>query len=250
MSNLFRTDLALELEKGEILEKNGDINISVVKLDSEKAKKYNKAEGKYTSIESMAISNGEYNLYDRLGESVSKVLRSYFKSKTGQTILVVGLGNADMTADALGPLTVSHLRIGDKIKAILPSVMGKTGIESFEIIKGVCDVIKPDLVIAIDSLSAGNVDRVCNVVQFSNSGITPGSGVANHRMTISKDTLGVEVISIGVPLVVYASVIASNAGGSGGSAYLNSLVVTPKDIDLLVRDCSMIIASGINSAYS
>ena len=249
MDKFIRTDIASELIKSRFSGGDDICRVSTLRLSGEQAKRYNKAEGKYTTIETHAISDGDVLRYGRISDEVAKILLTYCKRP--ESVLVAGLGNADMTADALGSLTVSTINTSAKrLRALRAGVMGETGIESFDIIKGVCDRIKPSVVIVIDSLAAASTERVCNVIQFSDGGITPGSGVANHRKTISEETLGVKVISVGIPLVVHASTIIGEANGESGSAYINSLIVTPKDIDILVRECAHILSSGINSAYA
>ena len=252
MRNNLRTDLAAELVKATVSSSDDICTVSVLRLDAEQAKRYRKAPGKYTTIETRAVSDGIQSAYGRLSGAVARTLTSYCARP--ETVLVAGLGNEGMTADALGALTADGVNVsGSRLRTVKAGVMGATGVESFDVIKGVTDRIQPSLVIVVDSLAAASVERVCNVVQFSDGGITPGSGVSNHRKTLSKETLGVPVISVGVPLVVYASTIINEMCGgrceNNESDYVRSLIVTPKDIDILVRDCAKIISDGINAAY-
>jgi len=178
-----------------------------------------------------------------------------------KNVLVVGLGNPNLTADGLGNATVKrllitrhispHIKKLPSISAILPNVLGVTGIESFDVIKGVVDRIQPDLVLAVDSLASATVGRIGAAFQICSGGITPGSGVSNHRERLSVQTLGVDVISIGVPLVVYATTIIEEVLNTTKeySQEISSLIVTPKEIDILVEECSKIISSAINLAY-
>ena len=214
-----------------------------------------------------------------------------------KTALVVGLGNWQVTPDALGPkvtekiMVTRHLQtvmpeaIDDSVRpvcSIAPGVLGITGIETVEIIKGVVEKIKPDLVICIDALAARRVERVNTTIQIGDTGISPGAGVGNNRKQINEENLGVKVIAIGVPTVVDAVTIANDTidlvvdsliknSSSGTDFYkmLKSLdknekeklikevisskanidmIVTPKDIDLIINSLSKIIANGINMA--
>ena len=126
---------------------------------------------------------------------------------------------------------------------VTPGVPGITGIESFDVVKGVCDEVRPTLVIAVDSLAAASAARLGTVIQLCDAGITPGSGVSNHKRRLSRDTLGVQVIGLGVPLVVYASTLVRDAGGDEGR--FGSLIVTPKEVDVYVADAAEIIADAI-----
>ena len=137
-----------------------------------------------------------------------------------------------------------NIDVSGRGKILCPSVSGLTGIESFDIIKGVVDRIKPAVVIAIDSLAAASTERVGRIIQFSNAGITPGSGVSNHRTRLSEDTLGVKVISIGVPLVVHATTIIKEANGD--TKGFENLIVTPKEVDAIVADSAKVLANAIN----
>ena len=234
-----RTDLALEANEMHREQKKFDIEgvkvierieegvkITTVKVLNEIAEKtLGKSKGDYITIDIP-----EFTVYDgKLMESVSNVfgkfLKDMLKVKNDDLVLVVGLGNKSVTPDALGPKVVEklmitrHLRdvmpdvIDDSIvsvSAIAPGVLGITGIETLEIIKSLVDKIKPQLVICIDALAARKTQRVNRTIQISDTGISPGSGVHNHRKSITYDTLGVKVVSIGVPTVVDASTIAND----------------------------------------
>jgi spore protease len=187
-------------------------------------------------------------------------------------ILVIGLGNRGMTADALGPRVVDRIKVDGEdgsLSAFTPSVKGLTGLEPYDVVKGVSDRIKPDVIIAIDTLASRKVKRISSAFQISNRGINPGSGVGNTRAAINSETVGVPVIVIGVPLVVYAKTLARDVL----SDFLDNparyelperaaetirrsldykpsdLVVTPKDIDLIVDAAADIIAGCINQAF-
>lgn len=223
-----RTDLILEsLNSKEYLttEKNDNITISRVIVDKENKDIIEKKEGSYITIEFLDITNYE----DR--EKVGKCLENEIKKileinniNSNDEGLIIGLGNNKSTADALGPKTIENILVTRhlfllnvnvkkgmrKVSAMIPGVMGNTGIETTDIIVSVIDKIKPKFIIVIDSLCASSVERLNKTIQISDAGIHPGSGVGNHRKEISKDTLGIPVIAIGVPTVVDASTIVND----------------------------------------
>jgi len=266
---MIRSDMAVELVGGKTeIADSARIKKSRIEVDAEVSAKIKKPEGIYITVETGIVNSGRVDKYDTLSKALSCAVREL--SPDTKSVLVVGLGNPNLTADALGQKVFSNLLItrhlsgeyakesgldiGVSVSAICPNVSGVTGIESFDVIKGVVDRVKPGLVIAVDSLASAAVGRIASAFQLCSTGITPGSGVANHRMRLDKDSLGVDVISIGVPLVVYASTIIQEATGSyapdGVSDIIMNLIVTPKTIDLLVEECGKIIASAINRAFS
>ena len=200
--------------------------------------------------------------------------------KTRKSILVVGLGNRNVTPDSLGPRTAERILVTRhmagclpedmtqsmaSVSAAAPGVLGVTGMETVEILKGMVTHVQPDAVIAIDALAARSSSRIASTIQIADTGITPGSGVGNHRKALNEQTLGVPVIAVGVPLVVYASTIASDAlyALGGGemeeeriaacveqvvSLKLGEMVVTPREVDALVERMSGVLADGINQA--
>lgn len=236
------TDLASELIRAPGKPRGGVCTVSEIELDAESAEKFGKSEGRYVTLETDAITAGHYEktrLARALGEELEKLLPD------GRRLLVVGLGNAGMTADALGTEVCRDVAAqSGRLMTLCPGVAGSTGIESFDVVRGVVDRVRPSAVIAVDSLAAASTMRVGRVIQLCDAGITPGSGVSNHRERLSEKTLGVPVISVGVPLVVYASTIIRDAGGDSDG--FESLIVTPKDIDLLVRECAFVIARALN----
>ena len=195
---------------------------------------------------------------------------------------MVGLGNRDATPDALGPRVIKEIEIGSSIYAIAPGVMAQTGMETAEYIHALVKEMSPDLIIAVDALAARKVNRLNTTIQISDTGICPGSGVGNHRKEISKRTLGIPVISIGVPTVVDAATIVNDAMDKlievlSASAAFESLkssmenmdmyekyqlikeilepaggdmYVTPKDIDENVKNLSIILSDAINMALN
>lgn len=310
-----RTDLALEQKErfesdnvevqGVILEEEYDeereIRFTTVKIETEKgAKTMGKPVGTYITMEApnMAVPDEDYH------REVSKELAAFIKGmvpekKEGYQVLVVGLGNRQVTPDALGPYVVDNLNItrhiikeygkyamGDEemqiVSAIVPGVMGQTGMETVEIIRGVVAETKPDFIIAVDALAARNSRRLNRTIQIADTGINPGSGVGNHRNGITKDTVGVPVIAIGVPTVVDAATIVNDTmenllmalessealkgvglvmqGYSAAEKYelvkelisphLNGMFVTPKDIDDTVKRISFTISEALNIMFS
>ncbi len=293
-----RTDLALEAHemcareakkeskiKGVVVDIEKHDGISITRLDiTEKVgeEALGKPCGRYVTIEAPDIKYS-VEVYENtcklLAEEIRHMANRGEKSKT----LVVGLGNKQITPDALGPDVVKKLMVTGHIKeyrnellgddfssvyAIAPGVLGTTGIESAEIIKGVIERVHPDLVIAVDALASRSLDRISTTIQISDTGINPGAGVENNRKALNKETLGVKVIAIGVPTVVDAATLACDsidmaAKEKGAekmeeekrenikralSRNIGELVVTPKDIDLVVEKTSKTVANGINMA--
>ena len=226
--------------------------------------------------------------------ALTKELRNLVSKHAGpqDSLLVVGLGNIYVTPDSLGPKVVQDIDITrhimeyvpdaiDKnarpVSAISPGVLGTTGIETLEILKGIVDNIKPKLIIIIDALASRSMERISSSVQLADTGIVPGAGVGNKRKEITKDTLGVPVIAIGIPTVVEAATIAADSldmfikklqEEAKSNEYLNKIqeedkyemikevltpsdynfIVTPKEIDELIENMSSIVARGINFA--
>lgn len=224
-----RTDLALEAKEdvdasnsrleGVIVEEkvNRHANIHVIKLTITNAKGerlLKKPAGTYLTLEApeMAQPSEEYHreISCVLAEYIRELIQPYWREE-GISVLVVGLGNREVTPDALGPNVVNNIAIrresevdGQKISisGIVPGVMAQTGMETASIIKGVVAETKPDVVIAIDALAARNSKRLNTTIQVSDTGIHPGSGVGNHRLAITRETIGTNVIAIGVPTVI------------------------------------------------
>lgn len=245
MAEQVRCDLALEareLYSETVKEDDRDSGISVdeysvesiikvtrVKiLDGKGERNLGKPKGDYITIEMPSRFYGEQKIYEEMCRVCAKELKTLtekFVQKDDDVILVVGLGNRNITADALGPKVISSLMITRHLKeyvpdeiekgvrsicGIVPGVLGLTGIETGEIISGIVDKVKPKLIIAIDALCSRKMERVNTTIQISDTGITPGEGVGNKRKTLDKKTLGVPVIAIGVPTVVDAATIASD----------------------------------------
>ena len=290
---MIRTDLAIENREIYNQAKKAEDEIPGVKVENDKkngidvtrviietdegAQALDKPIGKYITLD---IPESQYLTYDieyGISKAMSEEIKNIFSNKP-KTFLVVGLGNQKITADSLGPKVVNKLDITrhilkfapDEIEpntnsvcAISPGVLGTTGIESSEIIKGIVDKINPDVLIAIDSLAARRIERINTTIQISNSGIHPGSGVGNRRKGLTKETLGVPVIAIGVPTVVDATTITNdiidkllkdNISQNDKEKIIteltkdNNYVVTPKDIDDVIISLSDILSEGINMA--
>lgn len=234
-----RTDLAIEAReaygkenKGEIpgveidLKKGENISITTVKiLDKRGEKVIGKPIGTYITIEAPELRHFEQDLQDEVSKSMAKELASLINMDKDKTALVVGLGNWNVTPDALGPKVVSRLMVTRHLKqlmpetidegirpvcALSPGVLGLTGIETSEIIQGVVKKIKPDIIVVIDALASRKLERVSTTIQIGNTGISPGSGVGNKRMGLTESVLGVPVIAVGVPTVVDAATMAND----------------------------------------
>lgn len=276
----FRTDLTLERREmlktkldGVVVseERNDECKTTIIEItDDKSAQKLGKSVGKYITIEMNAFSD-EAAVSDGRLNSLTNSIKSLLPEGDG-TVVVAGVGNLQMTADALGPQTASMIfatrHIDDELKksaglsvnlrpvvAFSTGVLGQTGIESGEYIKSICDEVKPCCVITIDALAAGSVSRLGNTVQMSDTGIAPGSGIGNTRKRIDENYLGVPVIAIGIPTVVDAVSLSCEICGrdcENLSAEAQSrgrgLVVAPKDVDLLVKNASYLLALALNCA--
>ncbi|WP_294351126.1 GPR endopeptidase [uncultured Clostridium sp.] len=303
-----RTDLAVEAKEMYTEDNNSEIaGVSVEELEDEGtkitkvnilnedgAKKMGKPVGTYITLDIPEFTAYDGGLMDDVSKALGRTLKRLINMKDDMLALVVGLGNWKVTPDALGPkvtegiMVTRHLKdvmpdvIDDsvyKVAAIAPGVLGVTGVETGEIIKGLVEKIKPDVVVCIDALASRKIDRVNRTIQISDTGISPGAGVGNNRMRINEESLGVKVIAIGVPTVVDAATIANdtidlvlddliNQSEEGKdfynmlrkvnkeeksklirevlNPYVGDLVVTPKEVDLMIDSLSKIIANGIN----
>ena len=270
----FRTDLALE--RCEILGKNASSGIETKTFEAHKAritridvtdiegeKLIGKPVGRYVTVEVDPFAEHSQFIDGSLSALTEEVRAIIPKSGS---VLVVGLGNSKITADALGPKCASmifatrHIK-GELLKAtglgnlrsvsvVTPGVMGETGAEASEIIKGVVQVLMPDAVITVDALAARSTERLGRTVQMCNTGIVPGSGVGNARQEISKRTVGVPVISIGVPTVIDAAAFVTDFNVDEGDASKSArgMMVTPKEVDLMIERASKLTALAINCA--
>lgn len=305
----FRTDLALERnevykEKNKLNEIDGvsvnnetinEVEISRIKILNEEGEKtLQKPAGTYITLDVKKLKLADEERLSKIAETVADELRKIVGEHVNETedILVVGLGNLYVTPDALGPKVVPEIEVTRHIleympsimpedtrpvSAISPGVLGVTGIETMEILKGVVQNVKPKLLIVIDALATRSIDRISSSIQIADTGIVPGAGVENTRKEISKKTLGIPVIAIGIPTVVDLATITNECidifieslqEKAMSNDYLNKLkendnyeeikealvpkdynmIVTPKEIDKLIENMSKIVSSAINMA--
>ncbi len=300
-----RTDLALENREiyrlaqkieneipgieTEVDDSDSDMLVTKVKiLTNEGAEALGKPIGNYITIESQMMNDEVESMDNKIIQKVADTIKDISHLVKKDTVLVVGLGNGDVTPDALGPKVVENLQItrhlieyapeyvkeGTRaVSAIIPGVLGTTGIETSEIVKGIVERVKPDLVIVIDALASKNMDRISKTIQIADTGIIPGSGVGNSRFAITKETLGVPTIVIGVPTVVGIPTIVDEAisyviektteddaekDKLKNKNYMKEILenkkfdfmVTPKDIDDIINNLSNLVANSINVALN
>ena len=293
-----RTDLALEAhemcaeeaeEERKIdgvsvdIQQEESISVTRIMIENEKGEAaLGKPRGTYVTIEAPDIKYS-VEAYEKTCMRIAEELRKMADIREDTVTLVVGLGNKQITPDALGPDVVSKLMVTNHMRkhmqeyldegissvcAIAPGVLGTTGMETAEIIKGVVEQVHPGLVIAVDALASRSLDRISTTIQIADTGINPGAGVENNREGLNEETIGTKVIAIGVPTVVDAATIASdsidmamadldeemqdvekqNLIRSALSKNIGGLMVTPKDIDLVIEKTSKTVAKGINLA--
>lgn len=271
-----RTDLALETREiyksefgkevdGLLVEEKeiNDIKITTVDIVNEQGEKImGKPQGRYITLEMPEYTHYDGEIKDNVAHLLGETLSNIINIKEDKLALVVGLGNWNVTPDALGPdvvekiMVTRHLKkimpdkIDDSVRpvcAIAPGVLGITGIETGEIIKSLVDKIKPDIVICVDALGSRRLKRVARTIQISNTGISPGAGVGNNRMEINEQNLGIPVIAIGVPTVVDAATIANDAmdlvldeminqSTKGGDFYEALKSIDKDEKNLLIKD--------------
>ena len=266
-----RTDLALERaagspsQEGILLRRRGTaFRITEIEIDSdEHGAAIGRPKGRYLTLEAMHLHHASPQMQQQVTE-LAEELRRFIPEGAA---LVAGLGNADITPDALGPMTAGrilatrHLRQElaendpdtDFLRSLRPvsvlanGVLGQTGIETAELIAALRDRIKPQCILAVDALACSDLHRLGSTVQISDAGISPGSGVKNSRAELSAKTLGVPVIAVGIPTVVDLHTVVRQAGAEPPQA-LPNLMVTPRDIDRLLHHAARLLALGINLA--
>ncbi|UOF92862.1 GPR endopeptidase [Fodinisporobacter ferrooxydans] len=303
-----RTDLALEAHQlakavtpefsGVETEEKEDNGIRITRMHIRSAlaaKQIGKQKGHYSTLEIPGLRQKDPELQRRVAVAFAEELSRFLHISKDSTVLVAGLGNWNVTPDALGPLVVENVFVTrhlfqhmpevveegfQPLAAISPGVLGITGIETSEIIRGIVEKTKPDLVIAIDALASRSLERVNTTIQIADTGIHPGSGVGNRRQALNKETLGIPVIAVGVPTVVDAVTIVHDTmnllmgrlnaevpGNAMGQMLGNfnehekrqlifellqpmgqNLIVTPKEVDEFVEDVANILANGVNIA--
>ena len=294
-----RTDLALEAResireadgelRGVIVEewdrKESQIHVTKVQITTKNGSRLmNKPIGTYLTLEAFGLAEPDEGYHREVSEELARQLRNLIPDlEEEKSVLVVGLGNRAVTADALGPKVADNLLVTrhvvkefgkaaynkekvHAVSAIVPGVMAATGMESAEIVKGVVEQTHPDVVIAVDAVAARSTKRLNRTIQVTDTGIHPGSGVGNHMNALTEESLGVPVIAIGVPTVVDAATIVGDAiqklGKENGNPLLfdreqsstfmelNNMYVTSKDIDETVKRLSFTISESINEALS
>ncbi len=285
MNSYKRTDLAAELEidDREGIEETSNLQngfkVSEIRILSDSAsKRLSKPQGRYITIDIGRIWLSSDEQLKAAAKLIADKLANLAKELVGHTpesILIVGLGNRRITADALGDETCGLLTVtrhiksqkalyellgGREISSITPGVLGQTGIESAEIVTAACERIRPEIVIAIDSLCARSVNRLATTVQIGSSGISPGSGIGNRRLAINEEALKAPVIALGIPTVVDSSTLVIDAlerAGIERTEQLDEILengksffVTPKETDTIVRELSRMCANALTMAFS
>lgn len=290
MKNIY-TDLALEererfqknveiegVEINKKYDRNLKMTTTVVDIVSEKgAETMGKPIGSYITIETKKLQEQRESERKKIAKQLSENLSEITKGDSIKNVLIVGLGNSLATPDALGPKTIEEIISGEGVYCITPGVLAQTGMETYSVIKGIVNEINPDLIIAIDSLAARNVRRITTTIQVTDTGITPGSGIGNHRKGLNKENLGRKVIAIGVPMVVSGATIVNDTMekliGILSTLKNNTIAnifkdytqeekyqlfeellseeteqmfVTPKDVDEIVENLSKTIAHSLN----
>jgi len=280
-----RTDLALEAQElwQESAEKTAKLSgvkagksrregypvTKVEILDDKGAQTLGKPVGTYLTLDLTAYWQRKEDYFDRAVRALGAELKQMLPSDGAA--LVIGLGNRAMTPDAVGPLTLESVLITRHLRAAMPKqfggfrpvsafsvgVLGTTGVESAEAVRGLVKEVKPDFVIAVDALASRRTGRVCATVQLSDSGIVPGSGVGNHRSALNKESLGIPVFAVGIPTVVDAATLAADLLEESGVTEFDEkrlrsrkqpMTVTPRDIDAQVRELSRVLGYGVNWA--
>lgn len=293
-----RTDLAVEARdyimdaqeelRGIRVEEvsDGDIFMTTVYIESKNASKaMGKPMGTYITIEAGRLEENDEDYHKKVGKVIAQKLNLLVGDKKKEvSILIVGLGNREVTADALGPQVVDKLYITrhiineygsaaygkspvHKISGVVPGVMAKTGMESEEMVKGIAKETKPDVIIAVDALASRSTKRLNRTIQITDTGIHPGSGVGNNRNALTKESIGVPVIAIGVPTVVAAATIVIDAiekisKETGADTYykfleqntktlgeLQNMFVTGKDVDAIIERLSDTLSFALNMAF-
>ena len=282
-----RTDLAVEAREiwaesapetttlsgvqAEDLKSHGYDVTRVKILDQAGERALGKPQGTYVTVELGALVRREEDAFSRGVEAIREQLLPLLNLVKADSVLVVGLGNRAITPDAIGPLTAKHTlatrhlveqvpeHFGNfrQVTVVQTGVLGTTGMESAEIVRALAAQFRPNAIIAIDALASRKLSRICRTVQISDTGIAPGSGVGNHRASLSRDTLGVPVIAVGVPTVVDAGTLAADlmeeagrgeVGADTFGAFGGGMIVTPKEIDTQVADISKLVGYALNCA--
>ncbi|MDO5415311.1 MAG: GPR endopeptidase [Bacillota bacterium] len=283
----YRTDLAIE--RKEMLDDNAegaevsgvsvekypygdDVVTTIIKvLDEDGAKALGKPVGDYITIEASGIldesETTKQNAVAAVNDALSKLIRFHYKLK----VMVVGLGNNEVTPDSLGPRTAGKIKVtrhlfimfdadGDEemsnVSCMIPGVSGTTGIETADLVRKAVEITRPEFVVVIDSLAARSIERVSTTIQITDTGISPGAGMGNRRTGINEETIGTKVVAIGVPTVIDATTIIRDVMIDNTHCvdeiekyiedHEQNMIVTSTDIDMIIKEFSDIIAEGIN----
>ena len=304
----FRTDLAVErtniykkankIEEIDGIETEEDdidenIKVSRVKITNENGEQaIGKKKGIYVTIDLKDLKTVDETEIQKASDTLSNELKAIIQNHVSfkDDIMVVGLGNMYVTPDSLGPKVINEIDVtrhiikylpqyidenARPVTAISPGVLGTTGIETYEILKGIVDNVKPKLLIVIDALASRSIERISSTIQISDTGIVPGAGVGNTRQEISEKTLGIPVVALGIPTVVESAVLVNDCldlliekmqNEAKSNFFLNQLkeqdnyetikdtlnpqnynmIVTPKEIDDLIENMKDVVARGIN----
>lgn len=272
-----RTDLAVE--RREICENRNSENVTVEKVskgnvkitrieiqNAAGAEELGKPKGKYITAELPEFAHDSEILDERL-DVMTELIQELLPTPCGN-VLVAGLGNENITPDALGPKTARGIfatrhiskRLAEdlgfpnlrEVSSVTFGVLGQTGLETAESIRGIVNTVYPSAVITVDALAARSLSRLGNTIQLTDTGITPGSGVGNHRARIDRETLGVPVIAIGVPTVVDAVTMirdfTENADCGNIAERAQHMMVTPREIDTLIHRAARFLSLSLNCA--
>ena len=266
-----RTDLAMEAytlwkqDAGETTKLTGvlareedmdGVHITRVEIrDEEGARALAKPVGRYVTLELRALSRKEAGSFEKAAEAIAREAAAFLCSP--KSVLCAGLGNDALSPDAFGPWTLDHLLVTRHLKArmpeafspfcsvscVKPGVLGTSGMEALELVRAAADFVKPEAVVAFDALAAAEPERLCTTVQLTDAGLTPGSGIGNHRAAFCKESLGRPVLAVGAPTLMRAKRLAGRELPG-----LSGLIVTPRDIDLRVREIARAVGYGVSLA--
>ncbi len=269
-----RTDLAMEAERlwkrnareqtalsgvrAEEETQDGFTVTTIEILDENGVKNLGKPMGKYVTVALSPLAAHEHDAFSRAVTQLSKRLRAFLAE--GKRTLVVGLGNERVTPDAIGPLALRHLlvtrhlrreagsalRTLREVSAVQTGVLGTTGIESAEIVRGIVRHIEPEQLIVVDALASNEPSRLCAAVQLTDAGIVPGSGVGNSRAAFDRESMGIPVLAVGVPTVMEAAASAGETVSGDLTKALGGMLLIPRDIDARVREIGRLIGYALD----
>ena len=274
-----RTDLALETRRES--DTFREYTLCGVKVSEQRVcEAGERKRGRYVTVNCPVIKYLDPDITENLTEALSLIIRDFCRNLTGKEVdretkvLVAGLGNRFITADAVGPRTADRIAVTghmtgkdgllsslgcSSISAVHPGVLGKTGIEAVAMIRGAAEYVKPDVIIAVDALAARDVGRLCSTVQITDTGIEPGSGIGNRRGAVNRETTGFPVIAIGVPTIVDSATLVydalTKAGIDEGGEALDKVLsdgkffVSMRDSDVVTDEVSSLLASSVNRAF-